>query len=125
MARIRINSILRASTLVEVIIAMVILLSVFAIGMVIFAKLFRNSATVDHIRVQKELLQVRQHYLDGIITDRYHVMDSIGYHIEQEEIPAYPDRMKLKIYAEHFINQTYIDSLVCIIEKNNGLDNNY
>ena len=126
MARIRLNNRLIASTLVEVIVAMVILLSVFAIGMFIFAKLYRNSTTIDHFRIQKELLQVRQQYIEGIITDQYHVMDSIAYHIDIEEIPAYPDRIKLKIYAEQLINEIYVDSLISIHEKkNSSFESNY
>lgn len=122
MARLDSSIRLKASTLVEVITAMVILMVVFGIGMLVFANLFRSSTSLDHLFIQKQLFAVKASYLESNVQDEPIIMDSIAYRIVEEEIASFPDRVKIKIYAERIYDAKILDSLVSICEVINKTD---
>lgn len=118
MARLRINHKLIASTLVEALIAMVILLTVFSIALYIFANLYRSTSKLEDMQVQKRLVEIRQLYLDGEVhyADLI-LLDSIKYHIIVDNLAKYDDMIKLKIYAQDLHDLSIMDSLISVHEK--------
>lgn len=118
MARLRINHKLIASTLVEALIAMVILLTVFSIALYIFANLYRSNSKLEDMQVQKRLVEIRQLYLDGEVhyADLI-LLDSIKYHIIVDNLAKYDDMIKLKIYAQDLHDLSILDSLISVHEK--------
>ncbi|WP_149915198.1 type II secretion system protein [Sphingobacterium cavernae] len=109
---------LAASTLIEVIVAMVILLVVFAIGMMIYANLNKNSSTTESFQLRKQLKSLQQAYVRNEIAQNSIVFDSIEYFIETEQLETFTDRIKLKIYAIRMGNNKLLDSLISIQEVN-------
>lgn len=105
---------LKASSLVEVLIAMVILLSIFGIGMMIFANLDRSSSSLESRIVRGQLSALAEQYKQTDIQDSRIQIDSIAYYIEEIPIEGIQDRIRLKIYAERLLDGTYIDSLIMI-----------
>lgn len=105
---------LKASTLVEVIVAMVILLTVFAMGMFIFSNLFKSTTSVRQLAIRKQLSRMQRDFIHGKLSEDYVTIDSVGYVIQHEELVDYPDCIKLKIYAEDLLTNKITDSLISI-----------
>lgn len=116
MARLGSSIRLKASTLVEVITAMVILLVIFGIGMLVFANLFRSSTSVDFLFIQKQMIALKVSYLESNVEEEPIIMDNIAYRIVEEELVSFPDRVKVKIYAERIEDAKIMDSLVFVRE---------
>ncbi|WP_437921195.1 type IV pilus modification PilV family protein [Sphingobacterium sp. LRF_L2] len=107
---------LKASTLVEVLIALVILLTVFALGMLIFARLNRSALSNTQQVIQFKLQQISLNYDQNKGDEELFFSDGhIQYIIEEEELLDYKDRKKVKFYAFDTEQEKVIDSLVKII----------
>lgn len=119
----KINLKVKASTLVEVIVAMVILLVIFGIGMTIFANLFRNSSSLDKLAIQKQLMAVRQQYLDASLVAKEVTMEDIRYSIITKKMVNYPDIYSLKIFATRINDGSIVDSLISIHSITEGIHN--
>jgi hypothetical protein len=114
MGKLAAHSKLNASTMVEVIVAMVILLTVFAMGMFIFSNLFKSTTSVRQLAIRKQLSRIEHDYIHGELSEDYVIIDSVGYTIQYEELIDYPDCIKLKIYAEDLLTDRITDSLISI-----------
>jgi hypothetical protein len=109
---------LKASTLVEVIVAMVILLTVFAMGMFIFSNLFKITTSVRQLAIRKQLSRMERDYIQEELSEDYVIIDSVGFAIQSEELSEYPDCIKLKIFAEDLLTNKITDSLISIQTSN-------
>lgn len=109
---------LSASTLVEVLIALVIMLTVFAIGMVIFVRVNNAENTQRKQHVHMQLRTVSAAYLRGT-WDKDQTMDyeACTIFIEEYTLPSFSDRRKIVVYAQDNNSEkgVIIDSLVKII----------
>lgn len=105
---------LKSSTLIEVLIAMVILLCVFGIGMMIFANLDRSSSNLESRVVREQLHTLASQYQQDGGQNNDVQIDSISYFFEEIPLEGIQDRVKLKVYAERIADGQLIDSLVRI-----------
>lgn len=113
----------RASTLVEVLIALIILLSVFAAGMLLFTRLVNASTSNRQITVQMELKQLRAAYLAGDVDIRETRTTQVAtYGIEEVTMEAYADRKRVLFYAYDNENRNVIDSLILILPRDEDQD---
>lgn len=108
---------LKSSTLIEVLIAMIILLCVFGIGMMVFANLDRSSSNLQSRAVREQLRSVAEQYGQGQLQTDEVEIDSVLYFIEQEPLIGFQDRIKVKVYAQRVIDGTVIDSLTRVQTK--------
>lgn len=110
---------LRASSLVEVLISMVILLLVFGIGLMIFTNLVRSSKSKQSQVVAHQMSILAQQA--QLTLDEDHVeqieKDNIYYTVEQDAHPEYSDRVRIKVTAHLSNDGKIIDSLVLIKEE--------
>lgn len=108
----------KASTLVEVLVALTILMTVFAVGMLIFANLSRSGRTQRKQVVFYHLRDVAQGYRRGdIAADESLIRDSTVYFMEESVMPNLADRKKVGIYAFDPVSETILDSLIFIHEE--------
>lgn len=104
-----------ASSLVEVLVALVILLTVFAMGMLIFTRLMQANRSQTSQQAQLQLAQLKARYMQGSWNDE--AMPATGpiqYSLEEESLPSYSDRLRIKLYAYDSEQQLLIDSLIFI-----------
>lgn len=111
---VRVNQ-LRASSLVETLVSMIIILIVFGIGMLIFVNITKASRSETRKNTD-EMMAAWSHELestgfDGDSTgERY--QDSIQLSYEATTVRSYPDRLRLVIYSMHPQDKKITDSLV-------------
>lgn len=104
-----------ASTLVEVLVALVILLSVFAVGMLIFARLNQASSSQIRQTVHLQLREIASRYVnEEWDTEQTIQYEHILYSLEEEQLSDYADRIRVKIYAFDTQLQKPVDSLILI-----------
>lgn len=103
---------LKASTLVEVLIAMVILLSVFAVGMMIFANLTSSSRSRESKTIQAQMQDILFQYRQDEDIPSTQTIDSVVYYLEEKPLTAYPDLTKVTVYAERLADHAVIDSVI-------------
>ncbi len=104
---------LKGSSLVEVLIAMVILLTVFAVGMLIFANLTSSSPNSTRKTIAQQMQQLQADWtveesFDALTTI---TVDSVEYQIQEEEVVGFADLRKVTIYARPIYADNIIDSL--------------
>jgi len=106
---------LKASSLVETLVSMVIILIVFGIGMLIFVNITKASKS-EMRKNTDELMTSWSHELEvtgfGGDSAGTKQQDSIQLSYEVASIQAYPDRLRLVIYALHPVDKKITDSLV-------------
>lgn len=107
---------LQASSLVEVLIAMVILLLVFGIGLMIFTNLIHSSKSKQSKLVAHEMTVLAQHAQDEGSEEQVQIGD-LYYTIDKETIVPYSDRIRIKVTAHDSGTGKIIDSLVMIKEQ--------
>lgn len=114
---------LRASTLVEVLIALIILLSVFAAGMLLFTQLVNASTSRRQIVVKFELKQFGNAYLaGGFGIQETKTTQTAAYIAEAEALTPYTDRKRVKFYAYDLENNNLLDSLILILPHDDDQD---
>lgn len=112
---IRYNQKTIASTLVEVLVALVILLSVFAVGMLIFARLNQASSSQTRQTVHLQLREIASRYVnEELDIEQTFQYEHILYSLEEEQLSGYADRIRVKIYAFDTWQQKPVDSLILI-----------
>jgi len=105
--------VLQASTLVEVLVAMTILLTVFAAGMMLFANLTRSSASRSSKEAVLRMQDMAVRYSKGEelpVTEE----DGISFFVEEEPLPAWGDLKKIKVYAQRTADGLLLDSVIMI-----------
>lgn len=106
---------LKASSLVETLVSMVIILIVFGIGMLIFVNITKASKSEMHKNTD-ELMASWSHELEAMGFGRDSAgtkqQDSIQLSYAVATVQAYPDRLRLVIYALHPVDKKITDSLV-------------
>lgn len=107
---------LKASSLVEVLIAMVILLSVFAMGMLIFANLTKSSLSQQNKAIKLHMDHIRHQVYVGEELKNPVIIGDMAYYIEEQYLPTFQDRKQVAIFAERLADGQVIDSLVSIEE---------
>jgi len=108
---------LKGSTLVEVLVSMVILLTIFALGMVIFTRIISSSKSHSQQQTHSRLKEIRSAYEAQDWNDKYEENESsVSYRIEEEEFLEIKDRIKVKIFAINNSSQKLIDSLIFLKE---------
>lgn len=104
------------STLVEVLVALLILLTVFGMGMLIFARLMQSSDSHLQQQVQGRLRQLQEQYQNGGWDPAQNVIiEHMEYALELREMKAYADRQKVTIYAYDNRIQQVIDSVTFVM----------
>ncbi len=114
---------LRGSTLVEVLIALIILLSVFGMGMLLFTQLVNASTSRRQTVVRFELKQFGNAYLTGdfgILETK--TTQTAAYIAEAEVLTPYTDRKRVKFYAYDLENNNLLDSLILILPHDDDQD---
>ncbi|OWK68849.1 type II secretion system protein J [Pedobacter sp. AJM] len=77
-----INKRLEGSTLVEVLIALVIIMAVFTIATAVFSNVLNSGVSMRRIQVNAQMEELRLHFLDTIVVDEQRLyIDSIEYHV--------------------------------------------
>lgn len=113
--KVKLNHTVRASSLVEVLISMVILLLVFGIGMMIFTNLVRSSKSKRSKVIAHEMSILAQQALEvGSATEIE--KEDVYYAVEKEMLPDYSDRIRIKVTAHASDNGKILDSLILIKE---------
>lgn len=115
---------LRASTLVEVLIALIILLSVFGAGMLLFTQLVNASTSKRQTIVRFELKQLSSAYLAGDFgMQETKTTKAAAYIAETETLAApYTDRKRVRFYAYDIENNNLLDSLILILPHDDDQD---
>lgn len=111
----KLNHTIRASSLVEVLISMVILLLVFGIGMMIFTNLVRSSKSKQSKVIAHEMAVLAHQALEEDREKQFE-KEGIYYTVEQEDFSTYSDRVRIKVTAQLSDNGKIIDSLIVIKE---------
>jgi Tfp pilus assembly protein PilV len=110
---------LKASSLVETLVSMVIILIVFGIGMLIFVNLTKASRSETRKSTTEQMmlwsLQLEANGFDGN-TEGETLQDSIKLSYQLREAEGYPDRSRLAVYAISEEGKI-IDSLIRYIEN--------
>lgn len=125
MAKLRRNRNLsfRASTLVEVLIALIILLSVFGAGMLLFTQLVNASTSKRQTIVRFELKQLSSAYLAGDFgMQETKTTKAAAYMAETETLAPYTDRKRVRFYAYDIENNNLLDSLILILPRDEDED---
>ncbi|TYR36313.1 hypothetical protein FXV77_10420 [Sphingobacterium phlebotomi] len=113
----------RASTLVEVLIALIILLAVFAAGMVLFTRLVNASTSKRQTTVRLELKQLGNAYLAGDSDNQGTKITHVAaYNVEEEMLAPYTDRKRVRFYAYDIENNSLLDSLILILPLDDDQD---
>ena len=106
---------LKASSLVETLVSMIIILIVFGIGLLIFVNITKASRSETRKNTD-EMMAAWSHELEstGFEGDSTgeRLQDSIQLRYEVATVGAYPDRLRLVIYAIHPEDKKIMDSLV-------------
>lgn len=104
---------IKGSSLVEVLIAMVILLTVFAVGMLIFANLTSSSSTSTRKVITQQMQQLQADWtaVESFEAPTTITVDSIVYQIQEEEVIDFADLRKVTIYARPIQADNIVDSL--------------
>jgi|SRR5690606_16250467 len=114
---------LRASTLVEVLIALIILLSVFGAGMLLFTQLVNASTSKRQTIVRFELKQLSSAYLAGDFEmQETKTTKAAAYIAETETLALYTDRKRVRFYAYDIENNNLLDSLILILPHDDDQD---
>lgn len=108
----------QAFTLVEVLVAMVILLSVFAIGMLLFANLTRTSKSQRSRQVQLHMEHILRQASRGEVLESPILIDSLAYYVEEEHLFDFRDRKKVTVFVEQMEDGLLVDSLSRYDEAN-------
>ncbi|MGJ1392813.1 type II secretion system protein [Sphingobacterium spiritivorum] len=109
---------LRASTLVEVLIALLIIMSVFAAGMVIFANINKASRSQTQQQIKMQLKDLQKEYEKyPVATEEHIIRDSIAYTIRIVASQDYPRLKRITASARHPHNDLILDSLVVLKEN--------
>lgn len=104
---------LKASTLIEVLIAMIILLTVFSMGILIFTKLTSSVKSNSKQDVQWMMKQIKFQYLnEPDIKDPETSWEHHNFTVQEDSLTGYPDLRKITIYAMDFNQDRLTDSLV-------------
>ncbi len=110
---------LKASSLVETLVSMVIILIVFGIGMLIFVNLTKASRSETRKSTTEQMMlwsrQLEANGFDGN-TEGESLHDSIKLSYQLKETEGYPDRLRLAVYAISEEGKV-TDSLVRYIEN--------
>ncbi|GAA0884068.1 hypothetical protein GCM10009120_26660 [Sphingobacterium siyangense subsp. cladoniae] len=113
---------LKASSLVETLVSMVIILTVFGIGMLIFVNLTKASRSETRKSTTEQMMlwsrQLEANGFDGN-TMGESLKDSIKLSYQLKETEGYPDRLRLAVYAISEEGKV-TDSLVRYIEDKVG-----
>lgn len=113
----------RASTLVEVLISLIILLSVFAAGMSLFSQLTHASLGTRRIQVRLELRTLRAAYENRAADILENNTTAIArYNIQEQPLEGYSDRKRVAFYAYNQENNILIDSLIVILPQDENSD---
>lgn len=105
-----------ASTLVEVLVALVILLTIFGMGMIIFARLNQAGSSQKQQQVGLRLRQIGHAYAAGEWDAHQPVNDEqISYAVNEEPLATYADRRRVTVYAFDNEQQKLVDSLALIL----------
>ncbi|PRD46268.1 type II secretion system protein [Sphingobacterium haloxyli] len=109
------NPSFQASTLVEVLIALIILLAVFAAGMMLFTRLVTASTSNRQTVVRAELKQLGNAFLSNDFgTQEIRTTQVAAYEVE-EELTPYADRKRIRFYAYDIEHNKLLDSLILIL----------
>jgi len=110
---------LKASTLVETLVSMVIILIVFGIGMLIFVNITKASKSETRKNTDELMTSWSQQLeatgFDGNLTGEM-LQDSILLIYEVSDLEEYEDRLRLVIYSKRPEDKKITDSLVRYIE---------
>ncbi|QRQ61133.1 hypothetical protein [Sphingobacterium multivorum] len=113
---------LKASSLVETLVSMVIILIVFGIGMLIFVNLTKASRSETRKSTTEQMMlwsrQLEANGFDGN-TEGESLQDSIKLSYQLKETEGYPDRSRLAVYVISEEGKV-TDSLVRYIENKAG-----
>lgn len=117
---------LKASSLVETLVSMVIILIVFGIGMLVFVNITKASRSETRKSTSEAMsawsYQLETAGFEGNTSGELQ-QDSIFLSYEAQQLPAYPDRLRLVVYALRPKDGKVTDSLVRYIvnkDENNG-----
>jgi type II secretory pathway component PulJ len=106
---------IKASSILEVIVAMVIIVVIFGMGMMIYANVTRSSLSAQKIQARAILLEElnKAEQTRGLATQS---MDTAGFRVEQEVAP-YPDDTLLSVIrlTAYDLNQNKISELQKVI----------
>ncbi|NTE04305.1 hypothetical protein G6M26_06495 [Agrobacterium tumefaciens] len=73
---------IEGSTLVEVLIALVIIMAVFTIASAVFSNVINGGISMRQIRINAQMEKLRLHYLDSTAVDQQSLtVDSVEYHV--------------------------------------------
>ncbi|MNG86660.1 hypothetical protein D3C87_511260 [compost metagenome] len=111
---------LKASSLIETLVSMVIILIVFGIGMLIFVNITKASKS-EMYKNTNELMtswsqQLEATGFDGNLTGEM-LQDSILLIYEVSNLKEYEDRLRLVIYSKRIQDRKTTDSVVRYIER--------
>lgn len=111
---------LKASSLIETLVSMVIILIVFGIGMLIFVNITKASKS-EMYKNTNELMtswsqQLEATGFDGNLTGEM-LHDSILLIYEVSDLEKYEDRLRLVIYSKRIEDRKTTDSVVRYIER--------
>lgn len=113
---------LKASSLVETLVSMVIILIVFGIGMLIFVNLTKASRSETRKSTSEQMMlwsqQVETNGFEGN-TEGESLRDSIKLSYQLREAEGYSDRLRLAVYAVSEEGKV-TDSLIRYIENKTG-----
>jgi len=113
---------LKASSLVETLVSMVIILIVFGIGMLIFVNLTKASRSETRKSTSEQMMlwsrQLETNGFEGN-TEGESLRDSIKLSYQLKEAEGYPDRLRLAVYAVSEDGKV-TDSLIRYIENKTG-----
>jgi len=108
---------LKASTLVEVLIALLIIMAVFVSGMIIFANITKSARSQTLRKVQGDMKVIQATYESyPIDTDEEVTEDSIRYTIQIIGMEQYPSLKRISVVAYRPNRTLPIDSLVVLKE---------
>lgn len=116
---------LKASSLVETLVSMIIILIVFGIGMLIFVNITKASKSETRKNTDEMMAswseELASSGFEGDSTGE-RLQDSIQLRYEVATVGAYPDRLRLVIYSIHPQDKKITDSLVRYItnDKEDG-----
>ncbi|RYE25511.1 MAG: hypothetical protein EOP51_03835 [Sphingobacteriales bacterium] len=113
---------LDASSLIEVLVAMVIIMVVFTIAMSVFSNLMYTGVSITKIKVQYQLqLLTNKVKIDGYVKSEHEIIDSIDYFmdIDTSSIPGFS---KLSIKASQH-NRTLGQTTYLFIVNDNPSEN--
>ncbi|UIR54617.1 hypothetical protein LZQ00_10055 [Sphingobacterium sp. SRCM116780] len=113
--RFNIHHKLRASSLMEVLISMVILLVVFGIGLMIFTNVILSSKSEESKKVEQRMAVLAQQALEEGASEEME-LDAVHYQVNKEILPQFSDRIRISVLAMNTTSGKIIDSLIVIKE---------